>query len=52
MSATPPDPNHFDRSKPFYPLVVHYVCQLFGFKELSAHGVVRQIPNPCRLVVT
>ena len=37
------EPNHFDRSKPFYPLVVHYICQLFGFKELAAHGVARQL---------
>jgi hypothetical protein len=29
------NPNHFDRSKPFYPLVINYVCQLAGIKELA-----------------
>jgi hypothetical protein len=32
-------PNHFDRSKPFYPVVVNYVVQLIGFKELALRGV-------------
>ena len=31
--------NHFDREKPFYPLVTHYFIQLFGFKELALRGV-------------
>lgn len=31
--------NHFDRSKPFYPLVMQYLVQLIGFKELAARGV-------------
>ncbi len=48
-----PGPNHFDRSKPFYPLVMNYVVQLLGFKELAIRGVtgprefldvVKQIP--------
>ena len=28
--------NHFDRSKPFYPLVVNYVVTLHGFLELAS----------------
>ncbi len=48
-----PAPNHFDRSKPFYPLVMNYVVQLLGFKELALRGVtgprefaeiVKQVP--------
>jgi hypothetical protein len=35
----PPTLLLFDRSKPFYPLVVHYVVLLWAFKELAAHGV-------------
>ena len=30
--------NHFDRGKPFYPLVMSYVIQLLGFKELAVRG--------------
>jgi len=32
--------NHFDRGKPFYPLVMNYVAQLIGFKELALRGIV------------
>jgi hypothetical protein len=32
-------PNYFDRSKPFYPLVMNYVVQLIGFKELALRGI-------------
>lgn len=32
--------NHFDRSKPFYPLVVSYVLQLLGLKEIIVRGLV------------
>jgi hypothetical protein len=32
-------PNHFDRSKPFYPIVMNYLVQLLGFKELAILGV-------------
>ncbi len=48
-----PAPTHFDRSKPFYPLVMNYTTQLLGFKELALRGVagprefadvVKQIP--------
>lgn len=48
-----PRPNHFDRSKPFYPIVMNYIVQLLGFKELALRGVtgprefldvVKQIP--------
>jgi hypothetical protein len=37
MSATPP--NHFDRGKPFYPLVMAYLIQLVGFRDLAALGI-------------
>jgi hypothetical protein len=30
----------FDRSKPFYPLVLNYFIQLIGFKELVIRGVL------------
>ena len=48
-----PAPNHFDRGKPFYPLVMNYVVQIVGFKELALRGVtgprefadvIKQIP--------
>ena len=58
-------PNQFDRSKPFYPLVVHYTTLVVGFKELALRGVagppdfdelVRRIPRmkdvPVELVAT
>ena len=31
---------HFDRSKPFYPLVMQYIAQLIGFKDLLARGCI------------
>jgi hypothetical protein len=31
-------PNHFDRGKPFYPLVVNYIVLLAGFKDLAVRG--------------
>lgn len=31
---------HFDRGKPFYPLVIQYVIQLVGFKDLAVRGVI------------
>lgn len=30
----------FDRTKPFYPLVVHYVVLLWAVKELSIRGII------------
>ncbi len=33
-----PQPNHFDRGKPFYPLLTSYMSQLVGFKELAIRG--------------
>lgn len=33
-------PNHFNRAKPFYPVVMNYMVQLIGFKELALRGVV------------
>ena len=38
-SAYSPKNNHFDRSKPFYPLVMHFIVQLIGFKELAVRGI-------------
>jgi hypothetical protein len=32
--------NHFDRGKPFYPMVMNYVLQLLGLKELSVRGLI------------
>ena len=43
MSAPPLEPNNFDRSKPFYPLVVAHICLLFAYKELSRHGAARML---------
>lgn len=31
--------NHFNRGKPFYPLVINYLAQLIGFKELGLRGI-------------
>jgi len=40
------DLNHFDRGKPFYPLVMHYIIQLIGVKELAVRGTFRaQYPD-------
>lgn len=36
---TKPPLNHFDRSKPFYPLVMNYVAELIGYKELGLRGL-------------
>lgn len=33
-------PNHFDRGKPFYPLVTSYIAQLLGLKEILVRGLV------------
>lgn len=33
--------NHFDRRKPFYPLVMNYLILLIGFKDLAARGVIK-----------
>ena len=32
--------NNFDRGKPFYPLVMNYVVQLIGFKEIAIRGAI------------
>jgi hypothetical protein len=37
-SPTPID--HFDRGKPFYPLVIVYTMGLHGFKELALRGLL------------
>ena len=39
--------NNFDRGKPFYPLVMSYVSQLLGLKELFVRGLIggRKITN-------
>lgn len=37
--------NNFDRGKPFYPLIMSYIIQLLGLKEILVRGVIgaRQI---------
>lgn len=32
--------HHFDRGKPFYPLVMNYVTQLLGYKEVAVRGLL------------
>ena len=32
-------PNSFDRGKPFYPLIMNFLIQLIGFKELAIRGI-------------
>jgi hypothetical protein len=46
--------NHFDRSKPFYPLVINYVSQLIGYKELAVLGVIgpRSVDDALAAVTT
>lgn len=39
MNASVPI-NHFDRGKPFYPLVMNYLFLLIGFKDLAGWGVI------------
>ena len=31
---------HFDRGKPFYPLIMNYLVLLFGFKEFAVRGTI------------
>ena len=35
--------NHFDRGKPFYPLVMSYLVQLLGFKEVSIRDIDQKL---------
>jgi hypothetical protein len=35
--------NHFDRGKPFYPLIMNYLILLIGFKELGGRGVIKEL---------
>ncbi len=46
--------NHFDRHKPFYPLVINYVSQLIGYKELAVRGVIgpRSVDDALAAVTT
>jgi len=37
------DINHFDRGKPFYPLVINYFVLLIGFKDLAGRGVIKEL---------
>jgi hypothetical protein len=32
--------NHFDRSRPFYPVVINYLTQLIGSKDLRLRGLI------------
>jgi hypothetical protein len=44
MMATPSAlPCHFDRAKPFYPLVIHYIMLLQSVKEFSLQGVLNKL---------
>ncbi len=36
-------PCHFDRGKPFYPLVINYLILLVGFKDLAARGAISEL---------
>lgn len=40
MPAAAPE-DHFDRAKPFYPLVTVYVLGLRGFTEMAVRGIVQ-----------
>ncbi len=31
---------HFDRGKPFYSLVMHYIMQFLGYKELAVRSAI------------
>ncbi len=42
MSASVPI-NNFDRSKPFYPLIMNYLVLLIGFKDLAGRGVIKEL---------
>jgi len=42
---TTTQPNHFDRSKPFYPLIVSFAWSLHGFVELVSRGLVDQVKS-------
>lgn len=46
-----PDRNHFDRSKPFYPLVMNYVATLHGFKMMLLESALIENPGavPCTI---
>lgn len=41
MEMQPIPANNFDRSKPFYPLVVNYVVALHGFVELASRHAMK-----------
>lgn len=34
--------NHFDRGKPFYPLIMNYLILITGFKNNAARGVIKE----------
>lgn len=36
-------PNHFDRGKPFYPLVMNYIVSLHGYIELSSREMLERL---------
>lgn len=45
--------NHFDRKKPFYPLIMSYLIQIAGIKELIVHGsACAQEDHPLHLCAT
>src|SRR3990172_9836387 len=42
MIASVPD-SHFDRGKPFYPLIINYLVQFHGFVELDSRYVADRL---------
>ena len=40
MNKSPIPKNHFDRNKAFYPIIMHFLVQLIGFRELGLRGAI------------
>ena len=37
--------NHFDRGKPFYPLIINYISTLHGITELISRSFIKKIEH-------
>lgn len=37
--------NHFDRSKPYYPFIINYICTLHGLIELISRSIFTKIEH-------
>ncbi len=37
--------NHFNRNKPFYPLILHYIYLIHGLTELASRGVALKLQS-------